>query len=413
MRSTDVAIMGAGQAGLSASQVLGSLGIAHVVFDRGRVAERWRSQSWDSLSLLTPNWMNRLPGHAYAGPEPDGFLKAPGIAGFLDDYAHRIAAPLEAGCAVQAVTRHGTEFRLLTSRGTWRARAVIAATGHCETPAVPAFAARLAPRLHQTTPARYRNPASLPAGGVLVVGAAASALQIAEELRAAGREVVLAAGRHTRAPRRYRGQDIWWWMDRAGVLADRAAAERDIERARAQPSFQLVGGVPARDLDLGALRAMGVRIVGRLRGAEGETVALGEDLTESVAGAERPMRSLLARIDARAGRLGATAEPWPRGLAGFGPGPARLDLKAERIASVIWATGYRCDMPWLQVAGLRDARGRIRHEGGVTPVPGLFLLGLSFMRRRGSAFLAGIGADAAEIAALAGGHLGAAPRIAA
>ncbi len=409
VRSTDVAVIGAGQGGLSVSQVLSTLGIEHVVFERGRVAEAWRSARWDSLRLLTPNWMSRLPVHAYRGADPDGFMTMPEITAFLADYARRIGAPVLERTEVRAVTALGAGYLVATDQGSWRCRALVVATGHCETPAIPAFAAKLAPRLHQTTAARYRRPAALPAGGVLVVGAAASGLQIAEELRLAGRAVMLAAGRHTRLPRRYRGRDIWWWMDRAGVLEDRASAERDIARARSLPSPQLVGGTPARDLDLGTLRAMGVRVLGRLRDAGGERIALADDLAETVAGARRPMEALLARVDPVADALGAPRGERPAPLTGFGGGPTALDLRAEGIASIVWATGYRRDHPWLHLPGLRDAAGELRHDGGVTAAPGLFLIGANFMRRRSSSFLGGVGADAAEIAALIARHLGQTP----
>ncbi|WP_372620634.1 NAD(P)-binding domain-containing protein [Falsiroseomonas sp.] len=407
MRSTDAIVIGAGQAGLAMSHELARFGIEHVVFERGRIGERWRSERWDSLTLLTPNWMNRLPGHAYAGSDPDGFMTMPEVIGFLDGYAQSFAAPVEEGTEVRALRPFIGGWLLETSRGTWRARVVVVATGHCGAPAIPRFASAVAPAIHQTTPSAYRNPASLPEGGVLVVGAAASALQIAEELRAAGREVVLAAGRHTRAPRRYRGRDIWWWLDRAGMLEDSAEREPDIARARAQPSFQLVGGTPARDLDLGTLRAMGVRVVGRMRGAAGRLAQFAEDLEQNVAGAQRPLESMLARIDPIADALGAPREDWPAPLDGFGPGPARLDLKAEGIRSIVWATGYRRDNAWLRVPGLLDAAGEVRHRGGVTPAPGLYLLGLHFLRRRGSNLIGGVGADAAALAIEAAGHLAA------
>jgi putative flavoprotein involved in K+ transport len=272
-------------------------------------------------------------------------------------------------------------------------------------PSVPRFAPGVTPRVRQVTTSDYRNPAQLPAGGVLVVGGGASAVQIAEELALAGRAVTLAAGRHTRALRRYRGRDIWWWMDRAGMLEDPAEAQADLARARTQPSPQLVGGTPARDLDLGTLRALGVRILGRMRGAAGRLAQFAEDLPEQVAGAQKPLESMLARIDAVADRMGAPREAWPAPLQGFAPGPARLDLVAEGIGSVVWATGHCRDNTWLRVPGLLDAAGEIRHRGGVTPAPGLYVLGLRFLRRRSSSFIGGVGADATAIAFEAAGHL--------
>lgn len=403
MRSIDAVVIGAGQAGVAMSHALTRFRIEHVVLERGRVAERWRSERWDSLRLLTPNWMNRLPGHAYDGPDPDGFMTMPEVVRFFDACA--AGAPVEQETEVRALRPFPGGWLLETSRGTWRARVVVLATGQCDVPAVPRCAAAMPRAIVQITPSSYRNPASLPEGRVLVVGAGASALQIADELRAAGREVTLSVGRHTRAPRRYRGQDIWWWLHRAGVLEDRAEDETDLARARAQPSFQLVGGAPPRDLDLGTLRDAGVRVVGRTRGAAGRLLQLGEDLAESVAGAQRPLESMIARIDRVADALGAPREAWPAPLAGFGAGPPRLDLVAEGIRGIVWATGYRRATAWLRVPGLTDAAGEVRHRGGVTPAPGLFVLGLSFLRRRGSNLIGGVGADAAAIATEVAGHL--------
>lgn len=405
MRSIDAVVIGAGQAGLAMSHELARFGIEHVVLERGRVAERWRSECWDSLTLLTPNWMSRLPGQVHTGPDPDGFMTMPEVIGFLGAYARGVAAPVEEGTAVRALRPFIGGYLLETDRGTWRARVVVVATGHCQVPAVPRFAAAVPPAIRQLSPSEYRNPGALPAGGVLVVGAGASALQIAEELRGAGREVILSVGRHTRAPRSYRGRDIWWWMDRAGMLSDRAEDQADIARARAQPSMQLVGGTPRRDLDLGTLKGMGVRIVGRTRGAAGRLLQLCDDLAETVAGAQKPLESMLSRIDRVADAMGAPREAWPAPLQGFGPGPARLDLVAESIRSIVWATGYRRDNAWLRVPGLLDATGEVRHRGGVTAAPGLYLLGLRFLRHRASNFIGGVGADAGALAAEAAGHL--------
>jgi putative flavoprotein involved in K+ transport len=405
MRSTDALVIGAGQAGLAASHELGRLGIGHVVIERGRIAERWRTERWDSLRLLTPNWMTLLPGHAYAGPHPDGFMSLPELIEFLAGYAAAFDAPVEQETAVTALRPLGEGWHVETTAGCWRARAVVIATGHCGRPALPPFAAALSPAIHQLPASAYRNPGSLPPGGVLVVGAAASALQIAEELRVAGREVTLAAGRHTRAPRSYRGRDIFWWMHHAGLLEDRAEDQRDLARAAAQPSLQLVGGLPRRDLDLGVLRAMGVRVLGRATGAEGTRMSFADDLAVTTAGAQKPMESMLARIDVAADALGAPQQGWPAPPAGFDPTPPVLDLVAEGIGTVVWATGYRRDNAWLRVPGLLDEAGEVRHRGGVAAVPGLFLLGLRFMRRRSSNFLGGVGIDATAIAGEVARHL--------
>jgi putative flavoprotein involved in K+ transport len=405
MRSTDVLVIGAGQAGLAASHELSRLGVAHVVLERGRVAERWRSERWDSLRLLTPNWMTLLPGYAYAGPHPDGFMSLPELIEFLAGYAAAIDAPVEEETAVTALRPLGDLWHVETTGGCWRARAVVIAAGHCGRPAVPGFAAALSPAIQQVTASAYRNPGSLPKGGVLVVGAAASGLQIAEELRVAGRDVAVSAGRHTRAPRSYRGRDIFWWMHHAGLLEDRAEDQADLRRAAAQPSLQLVGGLPRRDLDLGVLQAMGVRVLGRAVGAEGTVLRFADDLATSVAGAQKPMESMLRRIDVAADALNAPQQGWPAPPQGFAPTPPALDLAAEGIRTIVWATGYRRDHSWLRVPGLLDEVGELRHRGGIAAVPGLYLLGLRFMRRRISNFLGGVGIDATVIAGEVARHL--------
>ncbi len=413
MRRTDALIIGAGQAGLAMSHCLRRLGVEHVVLDRGRVAERWRGERWDSLRLLTPNWMSRLPGWSYRGGDPDGFMAMPEVVRYLEDYARASSAPVEEGAAVRTVRRTPCGYRVETSRGAWEARAVVIATGQCDVPLVPAMARRLPASVRQVTPSAYRNPAVLPRGGVLVVGASASGVQLAEEIHRSGRPVTLAAGRHTRLPRLYRGRDILWWMDRIGVFGETAEQVPDLRRARAQPSLQLVGCPERRSIDLGALRGLGVRVVGRVLGIDGTAVRLRDDLAETTAAAQRTLGRLLARIDAAAADAGAPPEPWPAPFAGFPPSPDALDLEAEGIRTVLWATGFRRDYAWLHVPAVLDAEGEILHRGGVTPSPGLYVLGLRFLRRRGSNFLDGVGADAAELAGDVLRHLDACGRRAA
>lgn len=412
MRQTDVIVIGGGQAGLAMSHALSARGIGHVVLERGHVGERWRRASWDSLRLLTPTRLNALPGAPEAGSDPDGFMTAAELIAHLDGYARAIAAPIEAGTEVRSVQRMGARYRVATSRGEWSARAVVIATGHCDRPLVPAMAQELDPSIRQVTSAEYRNPEGLPDGGVLVVGASATGVQLAEEIHASGRPVTLSVGRHTRLPRRYRGADILVWMERAGVLAEPALASPSLARARTQPSLQLIGSIEPRTLDLGVLRGIGVRVVGRLRAIAGAEVRLCDDLAETTAGAQATLERLLARIDPAADAYAAPREPWPAPLAPFAPSPERIDLAAEGIRTVLWATGYRRSYPWLKVPVLDEA-GEIIHGGGITPAPGLCVLGLRFLRRRNSSFLGGVGADAAALAAAIHGYLAAAERVAA
>lgn len=410
MRTTDAIVIGAGQAGLAMSHCLAARGIDHLVLERGRVAERWRSERWDSLRLLTPNWMTRLPGQSYRGADPDGFMTMPEVVGFLDGYAAGV--PVETGVAVRALHPALFGYRLETSAGTFAARAVVVATGQCDLPYIPAMAAALPKAIRQVTPSSYRNPAALAPGGVLVVGASASGVQIAEEIHRSGRPVTLAVGRHTRLPRRWRGRDILDWMDRAGVLDERADQVRDLAAARAQPSLQLVGRPDHASIDLGTLAAIGVRVTGRVVAIDGSRVMLRDDLNETTAAAQRTLDRLLARLGAVADREGAPREAHPPPLRPFAPSPRRIDIAAEGIRTIVWATGFRRGYAWLRLPVL-DAAGEIRHRGGVTPAPGLFVLGLRFLRRRNSNFLDGVGADAEHLAAEVLAHLATSGRLAA
>lgn len=398
MRRTDTVVIGGGQAGLAMSRCLSELRIEHVVLERGRVAERWRSERWDSLRLLTPRWHTRLPSFAYEGPDPDGFMTMSEVVAFLEAYAHASAAPVEADCAVRSVEPIERGYRVETTRGSWEASNVVVATGHCDVPLVPALASGVEPGITQITPTAYRNPRMIDDGGVLVVGASASGVQIADELARAGREVTVAVGRHTRLPRTYRGRDIIWWMDRLGVLDETARDVRDLEAARCQPSLQLVGG--RRSLDLGTLRDAGVRVVGRVTAACGSTVAVAADAQTSIASSEVRRSRLLARIDAwieasDLDRAFTREEPAPPPV--VPSHPRLLDLRRENVRTIVWATGFRRAYPWLHVPVL-DGRGEIIHQEGVTPADGLYVLGLRFLRARKSSFLDGVGDDARALA---------------
>jgi putative flavoprotein involved in K+ transport len=290
-------------------------------------------------------------------------------------------------------------YRVQTDAGSFEARAVIVATGHCQRPHVPVFAARLDPSVLQLTAPRYRNPAQLPAGGVLVVGASATGLQLAEEIARSGRAVTLAVGPHTRVPRMYRGRDLLWWLDRAGILRRPAESVSDLRRARAASSLQLVGGEPRRSLDLAVLLDAGVRLTGRLRATEGPWLHFAPTLPADVQDADEQMHRLLDRIDGFADSLGNPAARSARPVT-FVPGatPSALHAGRERIRTLLWATGFRRDYGWLKLP-LLDGDGEILHQGGVTAEPGVYVLGLPFLRRRDSSFLDGVGADAHAVLA--------------
>jgi putative flavoprotein involved in K+ transport len=399
MRQTGTIVIGGGQAGLAMSRCLTDLRIDHVVLERGRVAERWRSERWRSLRLLTPNWQTRLPGFRYAGPDPDGYMTMPEVVGFLESYALSFDAPVYGGTTVLAVEPIDAGFVVTTDRGSWRAPTVVIATGYCDQPDVPPMAARLSPDILQLVPSTYRDPQQLPDGGVLIVGASSSGVQLADEIHASGRPVTLAVGRHSRLPRRCRGRDILWWFDAMGIFSEAADQVYDLEISRRQPSLQLVGRPDHASLDLPILQARGVRLVGRLQGIEGTRVAFTDDLVVHTVAADVRLARMLQRIETFASAHGldmGSAEPfvpffWPA------EAPTSIDLRAAGITTVIWATGFRRSYPWLKVPVL-DARGEIRHDGGVTPAPGLYVLGLQFLRRRNSSFIDGVGADAAAIA---------------
>src|SRR5215469_2830731 len=274
-------VVGAGQAGLAVSRCLAEQGADHVVIERGRIAERWRTARWGSLRLITPNWMSRLPGWSYSGTDPDGYMAAPELVSYLEDYAGSFAAPVHQNTTVGLVEPSGNGLRVVTDERTWLASNVIVATGTENRPHVPPFASAIDPGVHQLTAGRYQGPHQVPAGGVLVVGASASGVQIADELRRSGRPVTIAAGGHSRVPRRYRGRDILWWMERAGILGHTIGEMRDARAARSAPSLQLTGRSD-HPVGLDALAARGVTLAGRLVAADGQRLSFADDLPASI-----------------------------------------------------------------------------------------------------------------------------------
>lgn len=400
MHRVETLVVGAGQAGLAVSRCLTERGADHVVLERGRVAERWRTARWDSLRLITPNWMSRLPGWSYSGTDPDGYMAAPELVSYLQEYAGSFAAPVHEGTTVERVEACAGGLRVVTGQRTWLACNVVVATGTENRAYVPPVASGIDPRVHQLTASRYQGPHRIPDGGVLVVGASASGAQIADELRRSGRPVTLSVGRHARIPRCYRGRDILWWMHRAGVLDHTIDQMRDARSARRAPSLQL-SGRSGRRVSLEALAAGRVTLAGRLVAADGRRLSFSDDLPATTAAAQARMERLLRSIDACIARGGgdegtSPADPPPPFTAPAGPD--RLDLRRAGITTVIWATGYRPAYPWLGVPAL-DRHGEIRHHRGVTDIPGLYVLGLRFLHRRNSSFVDGVGPDARFVAA--------------
>jgi putative flavoprotein involved in K+ transport len=400
MRVTTV-IIGAGHAGLAMSHCLTARSIDHVILERGEVAHSWKTERWDSLRLLTPNWMSRLPGFGYDGDQPDGFRTMPETIAFLERYAEAISAPIRAHTTVRSVRRTDDGYEVETDQGAWSCRTLVVATGACNTSSLPPVAQALPAGVRSVTSKEYRNPGLLEEGGVLVVGASASGTQIAEEIHRSGRPVTVAVGEHIRAPRVYRGRDIKWWMDGAGVLDDRYDEIDDIVRARNVPSLQLAGSDDRRTVDLNRLTGLGIRLAGRLAGVADGKAQFSGSLRNMCELSDLKMNRLLERIDAWATVQGLDAEVDPPQR--FEPTgvpsspPLGIDLKSGEIRTVLWATGFHPDYSWLEVPVL-DRKGRIRHDGGVAESPGLYLLGIPFLRRRRSTLIDGAAADAGDLA---------------
>jgi len=407
----DCAVIGAGQAGLAMSWSLAQRSIDHVVLERGEVANTWRSERWDSFTLLTPNWQSRLPGHGYDGDDPDGFRTTAETVAFIERYAERVAPPLRTHCAVTSVRTAGDGYEVVAAQGTWHCKAVVLATGAFNVAQVPKLSEEIPPGIAQLTTAQYRNPANLEPGGVMVVGAAASGAQIADEIHRSGRPVTLAVGEHVRAPRTYRGRDIQWWMDVTGLNDERYDEVENLRRVRSLSSFQIAGYRDRRDIDLNALTSLGVALVGRLAGLRDGKAQFSGSLRNLCELADLKQNRLLGTIDEWAAEHGVNdaVDPPHR------PEPTRveaspplgLDLRRAGIRTIVWATGFRPDYSWLDVPVL-DAKGNVRHDGGVvTEAPGLYVMGLPFLRRRKSTLIDGVGDDARDLSAHLASHVGA------
>jgi putative flavoprotein involved in K+ transport len=407
-------VIGAGHAGLAASRGLTDRGIDHVVLERGEVANSWRRERWDSLRLLTPNWQARLPGFRYEGPDPDGYMTAADVAAFIERFAAASAAPVRTLTEVKSLRQEGDRYRVTTTTGELRCRTVIVASGACNAASLPACAADTPPALVQLSAFHYRNPSQLPEGKVLVVGGSATGVQLADEIHRSGRPVTLSTGEHVRMPRTYRGRDVLWWMEASGLWDQRYQEIDDLARARSLPSPQLVGTPERATLDLNALMRAGVEIVGRLSMIRDGRALFSGGLTNVCALADLKMNRLLETFDAWGEHRNVEAGPPERFAPTRAPDASRLsiDLLGGDIRSVVWATGFRPEYGWLHVPVL-DAKGRLRHDGGVVVAPGLYAVGLPVLRRRKSSFIHGAEDDARDIVAHLAAYLdsaaGAAP----
>jgi putative flavoprotein involved in K+ transport len=406
-RATAV-VIGAGHAGLAASYFLSEQSIDHVVLERGEVANSWRTERWDSLRLLTPNWQSRLPGLRYEGPDPDGYLTVPEVTEFIERFAVASGAPVRTGVNVTSVRGSGDGYRVTTSHGEIACRAVVIASGACNRPSVPQFADSVPASVEQLTPFDYRDPAKLPDGGVLVVGASATGVQLAAEIQRSGRPVTLSVGEHVRLPRTYRGRDVLWWMDASGVWDQRYDEVEDLTRARRLPSPQLVGTPERTTLDLNALASIGVQMVGRWAAVRDGRALFSGGLRNMFSLADLKMNRLLDTFDEWALSGGRDAEVGPSERfepTGVPAAPRlQLDLGSGEIGAIVWATGFRPDYGWLDVPVV-DAKGHLRHDGGVLDSPGLYALGLPVLRRRRSTFICGIEDDARAVIDHLAGYL--------
>jgi putative flavoprotein involved in K+ transport len=380
-----------------------------VVLERGEVANSWKRERWDSLRLLTPNWQSRLPGQRYAGADPDSFMTMPEVIDFISGYARAIDAPVRSHTAVTSVRPAAGGFHIATAAGDIHGRTVVLASGACNKPSIPALQQAVPAPVRCVNPFDYRHPGQLPAGGVLVVGASATGVQLAYEIHQSGRPVTIAVGEHVRLPRTYRGRDVLWWMEMSGIWNQRYDEIDDLTRARRLPSPQLVGTKERITLDLNALSAAGVTLVGRLAAIRNGRALFSGGLRNQFALADLKMDRLLDAFDewARAERKLDDIGPPERFEPTRVPASSRidLDLASGAIRSIVWATGFHPDYSWLDVPVV-DRKGQLRHDGGVVEAPGMYAIGLPVLRRRKSTFIHGAEDDARDVVAHLAGFLG-------
>ncbi|MEM9707352.1 MAG: NAD(P)/FAD-dependent oxidoreductase [Pseudomonadota bacterium] len=396
MKKSDVIVIGAGQSGLAMSLELSHAGIEHLVLERGRVANSWRTERWASLRLLTPNWMNGVAGLPYTGSDPDGFMSVGAFVESCDVSARRNGAPIQIETSVLAVRPWGSGYIVETDQGQIACLAVVMANGACAIPRIPKFAQSLPEDIRHLTPLSYKSPDDVPDGKVLVVGASASGQQIAQELQNAGRSVTLSVGSHLRLPRDYRGADILFWMNLMGTFSVPHTDVDDLDRVRRLPSLPLVGTPSRATLDLNVLQDIGVEIVGRLGSVDDGRAYFSGSLHNHCAMADQKLARLLRSIDdllddSGHGHFAPMPEAWRPTRVPDAP-RLTLDLARNGIKTVIWATGFAPDFSWLDMS-VFDRKGRLDHDGGVV-APGLYAMGLPYMRTRKSTYIQGATDDA-------------------
>ncbi len=397
VEKTEVLVVGAGQAGVAMSEHLGRANVPHLVLERARIAERWRSCRWDSLVANGPAWHDRFPGREFAG-DSDAFPGKEAVADYFAAFAAQIKAPIRCGVEVQSVERLTGRpgFHVKTSQGVIEARYVVAATGPFQRPLMPQIVPQTA-GIAQLHAADYRNPAQLPAGTVLVVGAGSSGAQIADELNRAGRRVYLSVGPHGRPPRSYRGRDFVWWL---GVLNKWDA---EAPPTTDHVTIAVSGAYGGQTVEFRRLAGEGLTLVGRTTTFADGTLHFAPDLSQNIRRGDADYLAVLDEADAYVSRNGLDLPPEPQARR-FAPDPAcmtdpilSLDLGAAGVTSILWATGYALDYDWLKVAAFDDA-GAPKHQRGVSAEPGIYFLGLPWQSRRGSAFIWGVWHDARFVA---------------
>jgi putative flavoprotein involved in K+ transport len=395
-RSVDVAIIGGGQAGLATSWYLTQSGVDHIVLEGGRVAETWRTRRWDSFCLVTPNWSVRLPGATYDGPDPDGFMPVAELVDYFQSWADSFHAPVEQNTRVESVDADGGGFTLTLPSGMLKARQVVVATGAYQRAHRPARWEQLPKRLHQIFAEDYRNPAALPPGAVLVVGSAQTGCQLAEEIHDAGRTVYLACGRAAWTRRRIGDRDFVRWSADSGFLT-RSFKTLPSPAARLIGNVQSTGSRGGHDLHYRTLHAGGVNLVGHFAGADGSKIYFDDDVAATVDFGDARARDFWKYIE---DCCIATNRPlpdfeWPEPFRVTTP--TELDVDEIGLGTVIWTSGYRPDYGWVKFPVFDDLGFPVQTDGG-TSVPGLYFMGVHFMRNNSSTILYGVGQDAEIVA---------------
>ena len=401
MECIETVVIGGGQAGLAMSYHLNELRQEHLVLERARVAENWRTQRWDSLMFQFPNWSMELPGYAYTGDDPNGFSHKDDVLRFIEDYGARIKAPLRTGVNVLALRpdAQAGHYAVLTDHGELRARNVVIATGPHQRPQIPQLSAGFPADVVQLHASEYRNPGALPAGAVLVVGSGASGCQIVDELVEAGRRVYLSVGRHRRFPRRYRGRDYFWWRR---VLGHHDRTVDNSPKAQRMARALTTGVHGGYGIDLRRSAANGVRLLGHLLHISAGRATLAPDLEENLRRGDQAFADFQREVDDYVSTTGSDA-PQPQSdrshalTIGALEAPGVIDIRAVAIRSVIWATGYALDFGWVGLP-IFDERSEPVHRRGITAAPGIYFLGLAWLHKMTSSFLCGVGQDASFLA---------------